>query len=486
MCRYLEVNYHDDLSKILNTIISFAFRILKSESKPLGCPLLLKPHWVILSCPGGTGGVRVETMAASSSTSLPKPTIGILSIGEMGGGIARLLIAHDYTVVTSIEGRSKSTAERVKAAKIVALPTDEAFVAESDIILSIVPPRDAVATARRVLEATRSSNAAKQRAQRKNLDPARGHAITYIDMNAVSSRTTKTIAGIITAEASPAAVKRRQSSVIPFVSSSPDTQQSKPITIDYLDGGIIGGPPSLKATPPDSNESSGASSSSTTASSWKKPSLVISGPKLDLLLPFPLQSTLNIKPLDAHIGTASTLKCCFASLTKGTTALAILSYTTAHTAGVLDELRSHLADITPGLKNVLEAGMVGMPPKAYRWVEEMRQIGETFATEGGFDASVMGDGMGGGRESVTSPGGSTTVGLQNGNAMPVYDGIASVYKIVADDTVLGEERTEKRKRGKDAVDIAACMGEGLRRKRKRSEEKAREGELGVTWRGSWS
>ena len=401
----------------------------------------------------------------------------------MGGGIARLLIAHDYTVVTSIEGRSKSTAERVKAATIVALPTDEAFVAESDIILSIVPPRDAVATARRVLEATRSSNAAKQRAQRKDVDPLREHAITYVDMNAISARTTKMIAGIIKGEASPAAVKRRQSSAIPFV-GSPDREQSKPITIDYLDGGIIGGPPSLKTPQADTTSSSSASSSTTPAPTWKKPSLVISGPKLELLLPHSLQSILNIKPLDAKIGTASTLKCCFASLTKGTTALAILSYTTAHTAGVLDELRSHLAEITPNLKNAMENGMVGMPPKAYRWVEEMRQIGETFATEGGFDGSVMGDASA--RESVTSPGGSTTVGLRDGQGMPVYDGIASVYKIVADDTVLGEERTEKRKRGEDVVDVAACVGDGLRRKRKRLEEKVKEGELGMTWRGSWS
>ena len=32
-------------------------------------------------------------------------TVGILSVGEMGLGIAKLLIAHNYRVVTNITGR---------------------------------------------------------------------------------------------------------------------------------------------------------------------------------------------------------------------------------------------------------------------------------------------------------------------------------------------------------------------------------------------
>jgi hypothetical protein len=35
----------------------------------------------------------------------PLATVGILSIGEMGMGIAKLLIAHGYRVVTNLEGR---------------------------------------------------------------------------------------------------------------------------------------------------------------------------------------------------------------------------------------------------------------------------------------------------------------------------------------------------------------------------------------------
>lgn len=35
----------------------------------------------------------------------PKTTIGILSIGDMGGGIARLLVAEGFRVVTDVTGR---------------------------------------------------------------------------------------------------------------------------------------------------------------------------------------------------------------------------------------------------------------------------------------------------------------------------------------------------------------------------------------------
>jgi hypothetical protein len=49
-------------------------------------------------------------MAGVSSSSAvaddaPKPSIGVLSIGEMGMGISKLLRAHDFPVVTVASGR---------------------------------------------------------------------------------------------------------------------------------------------------------------------------------------------------------------------------------------------------------------------------------------------------------------------------------------------------------------------------------------------
>lgn len=90
-------------------------------------------------------------------------------------------------------------------------------------------------------------------------------------------------------------------------------------------------------------------------------------------------------------------------------------------------------------------GVTNMPPKAYRWVKEMEEIAVTHAEDGGFKG---GEGLGEGRG--------------------IFDAVAEVYRAVAEDTVLGEEKTERRKRGRTREDVAACMAEGLREKRKKS------------------
>lgn len=73
----------------------------------------------------------------------------------------------------------------------------------------------------------------------------------------------------------------------------------------------------------------------------------------------------------------------------------------------------------------------------------------------------------------------------------VFDGIAEVYRTVAEDTVLGEERTEARKRGRTVEDVAEAMVEGVKRRRMggRKASGAEGGEkekLELAWRGSWS
>ena len=48
---------------------------------------------------------------------------------------------------------SQDTRDRVLKASIETVPTDISFVTQSDYILSIVPPRDALATAKRIITA---------------------------------------------------------------------------------------------------------------------------------------------------------------------------------------------------------------------------------------------------------------------------------------------------------------------------------------------
>ncbi|KAJ9614047.1 hypothetical protein H2200_002183 [Cladophialophora chaetospira] len=421
-------------------------------------------------------------MAASSSQ--VNPAVGILSIGDMGMGVARLLRHHDHTVYTVATGRrqvvtpdilpddielfaelpsSQHTLDRIKSSQITALESDEQLVAEADIILSIVPPRDAITTARRILDACRSETAIKRRSERKGTAAiSQAPSLTYIDMNAISPKSAKSIAALFSAPMSPVS-PRRLSIARTFSFARKDSEpELDPIPINFLDGGIIGGPPSPKQD-----------------QTWKKPSIVISGPKnTDLLTPQFLE-LLNMKILGPSVGQASALKSCFASLTKGMTALSILSFTTAHTCGVLKELQEHLAEFSPKTLETAKYGLVAMPPKAYRWVEEMRQINETFAEEGGFSSAVLSSHANGQSQQVIPdlvPGGGK-------NSGGVFESVAEIYKLIADDTVLGEERVEKRKRGTDPEDVAECIKEGIAKKKKKLAGEGKD--LEAAWRGNW-
>jgi len=81
-----------------------------------------------------------------------------------------------------------------------------------------------------------------------------------------------------------------------------------------------------------------------------------------------------------------------------------------------------------------------MPPKAYRWVHEMEEIRDTFAADGGFTKEEA-----------------------------IFGGVSRTYALVADDTVLGEEKTETRSRGKTAEDVAECMSDGIEKRKVKTD-----------------
>lgn len=188
------------------------------------------------------------------------------------------------------------------------------------------------------------------------------------------------------------------------------------LKIGFVDGGIIGGPPRAPADDPRADPER-----------WYRPSLVLSGPDVGGLVPEALRAVLRCRVVGADVGAASGLKCCFASLQKGYTALAIQSYTTAERLGVLGELRAHMGEFAPAMETRAARGLTSMPPKAGRWVREMQEIGRTFREDGGWE--------GGG----------------------VFDEIAEVYRYVTEETVLGEERTEARSRGKTVDDVVEAV-----------------------------
>src|SRR5438552_3640044 len=104
-------------------------------------------------------------------------TIGIIAMGEMGSGVARRLHERGATVITQLSGRSAASAARAERAGAIPVSTDDEFVAQSDFMLSIVPPGDAVALAERLAPAIKRA----------------GRKVVYVDCNAVSPQTAERI-----------------------------------------------------------------------------------------------------------------------------------------------------------------------------------------------------------------------------------------------------------------------------------------------------
>lgn len=258
------------------------------------------------------------------------------------------------------------------------------IVSEAAAILSIVPPADARSTAEAVLSAVLSS-------PRTSPNP-----LTFADLNAISPSSARCLASLF----------------------SPH-----PFLVRFIDGAIIGGPPS----PPSS------SSSSSSGGEWSVPQIPISGPHPGLL-PASLSSALQTYTVSADVGAASGLKMCFASLTKGYTAIAVQAFATAHRLGVLSHLQRSVEQTIPAAKARLERAVAGMPPKAYRWVREMEEIADTHRDGGGW-GEVEGADM--------------------------FTGAARIYGFVADGTVLGREKVGKRVRGLTVEDVASAVADGL-------------------------
>jgi L-threonate 2-dehydrogenase len=106
--------------------------------------------------------------------------IAIIAAGEMGAGVGARLHAKGAEVMTSLAGRGPGSAERARRAGMVAIDDDEALVAASDMVLSILPPSEAVALAERLAPALK----------------AKGDVL-YADCNAVAPETVTRVAAIV-------------------------------------------------------------------------------------------------------------------------------------------------------------------------------------------------------------------------------------------------------------------------------------------------
>jgi 3-hydroxyisobutyrate dehydrogenase-like beta-hydroxyacid dehydrogenase len=139
---------------------------------------------------------------------------------------------------------------------------------------------------------------------------------------------------------------------------------------------------------------------------------------------------LEVQAMGPHVGQASGLKMCYASVTKGLTALASEALTAGQALGLADVLINELQDSQGELFQWFERQIPRMPPKAYRWVGEMEEIARTFADLG----------------------------------LPpqMLEGAAALYRLV-EQTELGTETPEERHLGQTLEEVTGILAAALKK-----------------------
>jgi len=209
----------------------------------------------------------------------------------MGAAIGALVAGHGHEVIWAAEGRSTHT--RARASAFTEVPTVAAVADGSDLVFSVCPPHAARAVADQVAEA--------------------GFTGVFVDANAISPNTARDVGRVVTTAGG-----------------------------SFIDGGIIGGPP----TPGTSTR------------------LYLAGSGAPSVAELFADTPLAVIVLPGEPGTASALKVCYAAYTKGTTALLLAIRALARAEGVDDALLAEWATSQPDLAARSEAGPRGSARKA--------------------------------------------------------------------------------------------------------------------------
>ena len=130
---------------------------------------------------------------------------GLLSPGDMGHSVGKVLVHGGLPVHTCLAGRSQRSADLAATAGLTLSNSLEDLVQQIDIFLSIVPPARATSVAQSIAGAVKAT----------------GTDLIYLDCNAIAPETTREV-GRIVGEAG----------------------------ITFIDGGIIGPPPKIDGPGP--------------------------------------------------------------------------------------------------------------------------------------------------------------------------------------------------------------------------------------------
>jgi 3-hydroxyisobutyrate dehydrogenase-like beta-hydroxyacid dehydrogenase len=246
--------------------------------------------------------------------------LGILHPGQMGISIAASAQNSGNEVYWVSEGRSPETRVRASKYDLHDALTLTQLCNTCSILVSVCPPHAA-------------EDVAQQVASRE----FRG---LYVDANAISPQRTLQIAQLV-----------------------------QDAGIQFVDGGIIGGP----AWEP--------------GCTW----LYLSGEHAEEVASCFAAGPLETQILGKEIGKASAIKMCYAAYTKGTTALLSVILATAESLGVRSELENQWERNWPGFPEQTSRRVKVGASKAWRFAGEMDEISATFQSAGlpgGFHAAA--------------------------------------------------------------------------------------------------
>ena len=237
--------------------------------------------------------------------------LGILHPGQMGISVAASAQNSGCEVYWVSEGRSEQTRQRAEKHHLIEVQTLAELCQRCEVIVSVCPPHAADAVAQDVIGV--------------------GFQGLYVDANAIAPQR-----------------------------AIPIGQRMQAAGIDFVDGGIIGGP----AWEP--------------GRTW----LYLSGPQAQVAANCFSAGPLETQVIGTEIGKASALKMCFAAYTKGTTALLSGILAAAESLGVREELEAQWSRGGSDFASQTQNRVRQVTDRAWRFEGEMKEIAATLASAG--------------------------------------------------------------------------------------------------------
>jgi 3-hydroxyisobutyrate dehydrogenase-like beta-hydroxyacid dehydrogenase len=230
--------------------------------------------------------------------------VGLLHPGEMGAAVGGALRAHGETVLWASAGRSAATAGRAQRGELEGVREIAELCRRCEVLISVCPPHAAVDVAR----------------------AAAGFTGIYVDANAISPETVRTIASL---------------------------------HAQFVDGGIVGPPPLEPGTT----------------------RLYLSGVRAEQAAELFAGTNVDARVISGEPGAASALKAAYAGWTKGSAALLLAMRELARAEGVEETLLAEWRLSIPELHERLAGAERSTSRKGWRWIGEMEEIARAMAAQ---------------------------------------------------------------------------------------------------------